>query len=164
MSKKEKIAIFAGGCFWGVEHFMRRQKGVLLVENGYTGGTTTNPNYEEVCRNIGGHAEAVRVVFDEDKTDFETLAKVFFEIHDPTQSNRQGSDVGLQYRSEIFYIDETQKTIAERLIAILKQKGYDVKTRLRAASIFYKAEDYHQQYYLRKGSIPYCHFYTKRFD
>lgn len=161
--KKENIAIFAGGCFWGVEHLMQRQKGVISVESGYTGGSTENPTYEQVCSQIGGHAEAVRIVFDNKLTDYETLAKMFFEIHDPTQFNRQGPDVGLQYRSEIFYLTEEQKEIAEKLIATLKNKGFDVKTKLTSASTFYVAEEYHQKYYKNKGTLPYCHVYTKRF-
>lgn len=161
--KEEGIAIFAGGCFWGVEHLMQRQKGVISVENGYTGGSTENPTYEEVCRDLGGHAEAVRIVYDPQLTDFETLATLFFEIHDPTQLNRQGPDVGIQYRSEIFYLSDNQKKIAEKLIEILKSKGYDVKTKLTKATIFYPAEAYHQDYYQRKGTLPYCHVYTKRF-
>ncbi|NLJ82686.1 MAG: peptide-methionine (S)-S-oxide reductase MsrA [Bacteroidales bacterium] len=161
--KKENIAIFAGGCFWGVEHLMQRQKGVISVESGYTGGSTENPTYEQVCSQIGGHAEAVRIVFDDKLTDYKTLAKLFFEIHDPTQLNRQGPDVGLQYRSEIFYLTEEQKEIAERLIATLKNKGFDVKTKLTPASTFYVAEEYHQKYYKNKGTLPYCHVYTKRF-
>ena len=160
---EKEVAVFAGGCFWGVEHLMQRQKGVISVENGYTGGTTQHPNYEEVCRNVGGHAEAVRVVYDPQLTDYETLTKLFFEIHDPTQLNRQGPDVGLQYRSEIFYLNDAQKQIAEKLIQILKDKGYDVKTKLTQASAFYPAEDYHQDYYQLKGALPYCHVYTKRF-
>ncbi|MBP7103309.1 MAG: bifunctional methionine sulfoxide reductase B/A protein [Bacteroidales bacterium] len=161
--KEEGIAIFAGGCFWGVEHLMQRQKGVISVENGYTGGSTENPTYEQVCSDIGGHAEAVRIVYDPQVTDFETLATLFFEIHDPTQLNRQGPDVGIQYRSEIFYLSDNQKKIAEKLIDILKSKGYDVKTKLTKASTFYPAEVYHQDYYQRKGTLPYCHVYTKRF-
>ncbi len=161
--KKENIAIFAGGCFWGVEHLMQRQKGVISVESGYTGGSTENPTYEQVCSQIGGHAEAVRIVFDNKLTDYKTLAKLFFEIHDPTQLNRQGPDVGLQYRSEIFYLTEEQKEIAERLIATLKNKGFDVKTKLTPASTFYVAEEYHQKYYKNKGTLPYCHVYTNRF-
>ncbi|MDD3331493.1 MAG: peptide-methionine (S)-S-oxide reductase, partial [Bacteroidales bacterium] len=106
---------------------------------------------------------AVRVVYDPQLTDYETLAKLFFEIHDPTQLNRQGPDVGLQYRSEIFYLNDAQKQIAEKLIQILKDKGYDVKTKLTQASAFYPAEDYHQDYYQLKGALPYCHVYTKRF-
>jgi len=160
---EEEVAIFAGGCFWGVEHLMQRQKGVISVENGYTGGTTQHPTYEEVCQSIGGHAEAVRVVYDPQQTDYETLAKLFFEIHDPTQLNHQGPDVGLQYRSEIFYLNDEQKQIAEKLIQILKDKGYDVKTTVTQASAFYPAEDYHQDYYQLKGTLPYCHVYTKRF-
>ncbi len=160
---EENTAIFAGGCFWGVEHLMQRQKGVITVENGYTGGTTQHPNYEQVCKNIGGHAEAVRIHFDPHVTDFETLAILFFEIHDPTQLNRQGPDVGIQYRSEIFYLSEKQKLISEKLINDLKNRGYDVKTKLTPASTFYPAEEYHQDYYQHKGTLPYCHVYTKRF-
>lgn len=162
-SEENEIAIFAGGCFWGVEHLMQRQNGVITVENGYIGGTTENPTYEEVCEDIGGHAEAVRILFNRNKTNFETLAKIFFEIHDPTQFNRQGPDVGIQYRSEIFYLSENQKLIAEKLINILKEKGLDVKTKLTPATTFYPAEAYHQDYYQRKGTQPYCHIYTKRF-
>lgn len=160
---EQSIAIFAGGCFWGVEHLMQRQKGVVSVESGYTGGSTENPTYEQVCSQIGGHAEAVRIVFDKKLTDYETLAKIFFEIHDPTQLNRQGPDVGLQYRSEIFYVSQEQKEIAEKLITTLKNKGFDVKTKLTPASAFYRAEEYHQKYYKNKGTLPYCHVYTKRF-
>lgn len=156
-------AIFAGGCFWGVEHLMQRYKGVIDVESGYTGGNTENPSYEDVCQGIGGHAEAVRIIFNPEEIDYETLAKKFFEIHDPTQKNRQGPDVGMQYRSEIFYRNEEQQKTAEKLIDILKEKGYDVQTTLSPASKFYKAENYHQDYYARKGGIPYCHVYTKRF-
>ena len=155
---EKEVAVFAGGCFWGVEHLMQRQKGVISVENGYTGGTTQHPTYEEVCRNVGGHAEAVRVVYDPQLTDYETLTKLFFEIHDPTQLNRQGPDVGLQYRSEIFYLNDAQKQIAEKLIQILKDKGYDVKQNYTSISLL-SAEDYHQDYYQLKGALPYCHVY-----
>ena len=160
---KEHNAIFAGGCFWGVEHLMQQQLGVISVVSGYIGGNTENPSYEEVCRNNTGHAEAVRVVYDPTKVDYETLAKLFFEIHDPTQTNRQGPDVGEQYRSEVFYSDETQKDIAQKLIAQLKAKGYDVKTKITKATTFYPAEDYHQDYYDKKRSQPYCHSRVKRF-
>lgn len=156
-------AIFAGGCFWGVEYYMEKQPGVKSVVSGYTGGKTKNPSYEEVCYGKTGHIEAVEIEFDPDKTSYEELAKLFFEIHDPTQVNRQGPDIGEQYRSEVFYLDKGQKQIAEKLINQLKEKGFDVATKITKASDFYPAEAYHQDYYERKGSTPYCHGYTKRF-
>lgn len=156
-------AIFAGGCFWGVEHLMQQQKGVLSVEAGYTGGKVKNPTYEQVCTGKTGHAEAVRIIYDPAKISYETLARLFFEIHDPTQSDRQGPDVGPQYRSEIFYISPEQKKTAEELIGRLKANGYDVKTKVTRATEFFPAETYHQDYYDKTGKTPYCHIYTKRF-
>ena len=156
-------AIFAGGCFWGVEYMLSKVPGVVKVESGYIGGTTENPTYEEVCSHRTGHAEAVRVVFDPAKVSYETLARLFFEIHDPTQENGQGPDLGDQYRSEIFYTSPAQQATAERLIAELRRKGYDVVTQVTPAGRFWPAEDYHQRYYERKGTQPYCHAYTKRF-
>lgn len=161
--EKTETAIFAGGCFWGVEYLMEKEPGVISVESGYIGGKTERPTYEQVSSKRTGHAEAVRVVFDPSKVSYETLAKLFFEIHDPTQLNRQGPDVGDQYRSEVFYTTPQQKEVAEKLILQLKAKGYDVKTKVTAASTFWPAEAYHQNYYERKGSTPYCHGYTKRF-
>lgn len=160
--KKEK-AIFAGGCFWGVEHLLRSVKGVISVESGYTGGNTDNPSYEDVCSGLTGHAEAVEVLFDASQISYEKLAKYFFEIHDPTQTNRQGPDIGTQYRSEIFYTTEEQKSASVKLIETLKSKGYKVATKVTRATKFYPAEKYHQDYYLKKGGIPYCHSYVKRF-
>lgn len=156
-------AIFAGGCFWGVEHLMQQQTGVISVESGYIGGTTDHPTYEQVCTQKTGHAEAVRVTYDPTKIDYETLAKRFFEIHDPTQQDGQGPDLGPQYRSEIFYLDSGQKAVAERLIRQLEAKGYRIATRVTPATVFWPAETYHQDYYRRKGTEPYCHAYTKRF-
>ncbi|MEG2060394.1 MAG: bifunctional methionine sulfoxide reductase B/A protein [Alistipes sp.] len=156
-------AIFAGGCFWGVEHLMQQQKGVLSVESGYIGGKTPHPTYEQVCTHTTGHAEAVRITFDPSQVNYQTLAKLFFEIHDPTQLNRQGPDVGDQYRSEVFYTSESQRLIAAQLIAQLRAQGIDVQTRVTAATTFYPAEDYHQDYYQRKGTQPYCHARVKRF-
>ena len=115
------------------------------------------------CEGNTGHVEAVRVLFDTSKTDYETLAKLFFEIHDPTQKDHQGPDYGEQYRSEIFYNSPEQKAVAEKLIQELKVKGYAVVTRLAPATTFWVAEDYHQNYYTRKGTLPYCHGYTRRF-
>ena len=137
--------------------------GVRSVESGYTGGKTRNPTYEEVCSHKTGHAEAVRVVFDPRHVSYEELARLFFEIHDPTQLNRQGPDVGDQYRSEIFYRTPEQRRVAERLIAELRTRGYRVVTRVTPATDFWPAENYHQDYYERKGTQPYCHAYTKRF-
>ncbi|MCC8146895.1 MAG: bifunctional methionine sulfoxide reductase B/A protein [Bacteroidales bacterium] len=156
-------AIFAGGCFWGVEYYMQKVPGVLSVESGYIGGDKEDPSYEEVSKKTTGHAEAVRIEYDSSKVSYKELAKLFFEIHDPTQLDRQGPDVGHQYRSEIFYANPEQKEIAEKLIARLKAKGYDVVTKVTPATRFWPAEDYHQNYYNRKGSEPYCHGYTKRF-
>ncbi len=158
-----RTAIFAGGCFWGVEHYLLKEPGVLSTEPGYTGGYTEHPTYEEVCKHNTGHAEAVKVVYDPEKTDYEKIARLFFEIHDPTQVNRQGPDIGDQYRSEVFYLNMEQKRTAEKLVSLLEQKGYDVATRITRASTFWPAEDYHQQYYEKKNGTPYCHVYTKRF-
>jgi len=158
-----QTAIFAGGCFWGVQHFFDKANGVVKSEVGYTGGTKENPTYKEVCAHTTGHVEAIRVTFDPSKTSYEALAKLFFEIHDPTQTNGQGPDLGPQYLSEVFYADENQKATAEKLIDILKQKGYKVVTRVRPATTFWPAEEYHQEYYEKTGGTPYCHVYTKKF-
>ena len=160
----EAEAIFAGGCFWGVEDLMQKQDGVISVVSGYIGGETENPTYAEVCTGNTGHAEAVKITYNPSKVDYETLAKLFFEIHDPTQIDGQGPDIGPQYRSEIFYNTEEEKAIAENLIAQLKTKGYDVVTKLTPATEFFEAEDYHQDYYENNNKVPYCHFYQKKFD
>jgi peptide methionine sulfoxide reductase msrA/msrB len=162
-SKKVERAIFAGGCFWGVEHYLQPVKGVISTTVGFTGGHKQNPSYKDVCYKDTGHAEAVEVIYDPDQVSYEQLAKLFFETHDPTQINRQGPDVGEQYRSEIFYLNEDQKATAEKLIENLKAKGYPVATRVTKAETFWKAEDYHQDYYKKTGSTPYCHRYQKRF-
>lgn len=156
-------AIFAGGCFWGVEYYMQKKPGVQSVVSGYIGGHVDNPTYKEVCTGTTGHAEAVEITFDPTVVSYEELAKLFFEIHDPTQVNRQGPDVGMQYRTEVFYLDEEQKRITEELINQLKDKGYKVATKVTKATTFWPAEDYHQDYYDNKGTLPYCHGYTRRF-
>jgi len=160
---KTQKAIFTGGCFWGVEYYFQKAKGVVSTKVGYTDGNKKNPTYEEVCSGKTGHIEAIEVTFNPVETTFEELAKLFFEIHDPTQVNRQGPDVGEQYQSAIFYLNNEQKQITEKLINILKEKGYKVATKLNKAGDFWIAEDYHQKYYLKNGKTPYCHFYTKRF-
>jgi peptide methionine sulfoxide reductase msrA/msrB len=160
---KLDTAIFAGGCFWGVEYYMQKKDGVKTVVSGYIGGHTDHPTYQQVCTGTTGHAEAVEISFDPAVVSYEEVAKLFFEIHDPTQVDRQGPDVGLQYRSEVFYRNEEQKKTAENLIDILKSKGYKVATKVTKATTFWPAEDYHQDYYEHKGTLPYCHGYVQRF-
>ena len=156
-------AIFAGGCFWGVEYFLQKAPGVISVTSGYTGGHVKNPSYQEVCTGTTGHAEAVKIIYDPNKTSYDKLVRLFLEIHDPTQVGGQGPDIGDQYRSEIFYLNNEQKIIAEKNIKILKDKGIKVVTAVTPASEFYPAEAYHQDYYFKNGKLPYCHIYTKRF-
>jgi peptide methionine sulfoxide reductase msrA/msrB len=156
-------AIFAGGCFWGVDYFMKKAPGVISVTSGYTGGTVKNPTYQEVCTGNTGHAEAVKIVYDPQKTSYEKLLRLFLEIHDPTQVGGQGPDIGDQYRSEIFYLNEDQKNIAENDLNILRAKGLKIATQVTKASEFFPAEAYHQDYYFKNGKMPYCHAYTKRF-
>ena len=160
---KTETAIFAGGCFWGVEHLLKRVDGVLSVESGYIGGKTPNPTYEEVCSHTTGHAEAVRVIFDPAKVTYEVLAKRFFEIHDPAQTDGVGPDLGPQYRSCIFYRNESQRQTAERVMQLLRNKGNEVNTLLLPEETFYIGEAYHQHYYEKTGGEPYCHVRTKKF-
>ncbi len=156
-------AVFAAGCFWGVEYHFQREPGVIQTTVGYTGGRTEKPTYEAVCAKTTGHAEAVEVVFDSRKTSYERLARLFFEIHDPTQVDRQGPDVGDQYRSAIFYVNDEEKKVAEELIAALKKKGLKVATQVVKFEKFWPAEEYHQGYYDKTGKLPYCHIRVKRF-
>lgn len=155
--------ILAAGCFWGVEYFLKQLPGVLKTEVGYSGGHKLHPSYQEICSGNTGHLEVIRVVYDPTKISFEALIKYFFEIHDPTQRNGQGPDIGEQYLSAIFYYDETQKKIAENLVKELENKGYAIATQLLPVSIFWRAEEYHQNYYEKTGKQPYCHVYVKRF-
>jgi peptide methionine sulfoxide reductase msrA/msrB len=161
--QKTDTAIFAGGCFWGVEHHFLNKPGVISTTVGYIGGHKDHPTYEEVCTGKTGHAEAMQVIFDPAQVTYRDLAILFFEIHDFTQVNGQGPDIGEQYRSEVFYLDENQKKTIEELFGILKEKGYKVATKLTPATTFWNAENYHQEYYSRKGSKPYCHAYRKVF-
>jgi len=156
-------AIFASGCFWGTEYHLQRIEGVIATTVGYTGGHVENPTYKQVCTDKTGHAEAVEVVYDPTKTSYEKLVKLFFETHDFTQLNRQGPDIGKQYRSGIFYLNDEQKEIAERLVKTLREKGHDVKTEITAANKFWPGEGYHQDYYNKTRKTPYCHIYRPIF-
>jgi methionine-R-sulfoxide reductase/methionine-S-sulfoxide reductase len=157
-------AVFASGCFWGTEYYMMKANGVISTRVGFTRGIKENPTYEEVCSGSTHHLEAVEITYDENKTTYENLVKLFFETHDFTQTDGQGPDIGEQYKSAIFYSDDNQKKTAEKYIGILKDKGYKVATELRPASTFWQAEDYHQKYYQKNGKMPYCHIYKKIFD
>lgn len=150
-------AIFAAGCFWGVQYYFDQVPGVTGTTVGYTGGTLENPTYEDVIGHATGHAEAVLIEFDDSKVTYETLLRQFFRMHDPTQLNRQGPDVGDNYRSAIFYVTDEQKAIAEKVIAELQPK-FDGKivTEVTMAGPFYRAEDYHQKFTERTGRGA-CH-------
>jgi peptide methionine sulfoxide reductase msrA/msrB len=158
-----ETAIFASGCFWGTEFYFQKAQGVISTAVGYIGGSTENPTYEQVSTGRTGHAEATQVTYDPSKTSYEEMVKLFYETHDPGQLNRQGPDIGTQYRSEIFYLNEKQKAIAEKLTEQLKSKAHKVVTKITKAGPFYKAENYHQQYYSKGGGSPYCHIYIKKF-
>lgn len=153
-----QTAIFAAGCFWGVQYYFDQVPGVIETEVGYIGGHIEKPTYEQVCRSDTGHAEAVKIVYDPTKVSYQTLLKQFFRTHDPTQLNRQGPDIGDQYRSTIFYIDEGQKTTAQKTIDELNKNhfGGKVVTSLEPAGKFWPAEDYHQKFTKRTGKGM-CH-------
>ena len=155
-----ETATLASGCFWCIEAILNRLRGVQSVTSGYTGGELPEPTYEAVCTGRTGHAEAAQVVFDNEVIDFDTVLHVFFATHDPTTLNRQGADVGTQYRSAIFYHDAAQKETAERVIKELNEEGIygdPIVTEVSPAGMFYPAEDYHAQYYERnRDRNPYC--------
>ena len=154
-----EVATFAGGCFWCTEAVFLEIKGVEKVVSGYIGGKTKNPTYKDICTGETGHAEAIQITFNPHEVAYEDLLEVFFGTHDPTTLNRQGADVGTQYRSEIFYHSEAQKVKAENYIQLLeKEKLYDKKivTKVSSATVFYPAEDYHQNYYNQNSSQGYC--------
>jgi peptide-methionine (S)-S-oxide reductase len=156
-----QTATFAGGCFWCTEAVFLRLNGVKSVESGYTGGKTANPTYKEICTGETGHAEAIRIVYDANLLSYRELLEIFFATHDPTTINRQGNDVGTQYRSEIFYHNEQQREQAEAYIKLLNDKntfGKKVVTKLSGAPVFYPAEDYHQNYFNRNPDQAYCNF------
>ncbi len=162
-NKNLRKVYFASGCFWGTEYFFMKAKGVKATAVGFMGGHANNPTYEQVCEKNTGHLETTEVIFDSAETSYEALVRLFFETHDFTQTNGQGPDIGPQYMSCIFYTTPEEKDIAEKQIKILSDKGYRVATMLKPASTFWKAEEYHQQYYEHKGAKPYCHKYTKVF-
>ncbi|MDD7984824.1 bifunctional methionine sulfoxide reductase B/A protein [Lentisphaera marina] len=159
-----KKAIFASGCFWGTDYWLRSVQGVLDTKSGYIGGSEKNPSYEDVCTGTTGHYEAVEITYDTNLVDYETLARMYFNTHNPEQANGQGNDIGSQYLPAIFYLDEKQKSIAESLLNNLRAKGLKPATELIPASHFWPAEEYHQDYYLKNGKKPYCHFYRPLFD
>ena len=158
-----KKAYFAGGCFWGVEYYLEQKEGVKSVISGFMGGFTKDPSYEDVVYSKTGHIETVEVLYDPLILSYEALAKLFFEIHDFTQVGGQGPDRGERYESYIFYGSKEEKATAQKLIDFLGSKGYKVATKLRKSSTFYSADAYHQDYYVRHGSTPYCHAYKKIF-
>ncbi len=165
MSEKIKNAYYAGGCFWGVEYFFEHYKGVKSAISGYMGGTMPHPDYRSVCSGLTGHLEVVKVVYDSSLVDYETLTKLFFEMHDFSQTNGQGPDIGSQYLSAIFYNNEEEKEISKKLIELLNNKGYKVATNLISTlnAPFFEAEEYHQDYYDRHQKLPYCHSRKKIF-
>lgn len=152
-------ATLAGGCFWCLEAIFKEVGGVEKVTSGYTGGTTTNPTYQEVCTGTTGHAEAVQVVFNPGKISYREILQIFFSIHDPTTANRQGGDVGTQYRSAIFYHDDRQRATAEALVRELNEARLwkkPIVTQVAPLENFYPAEDYHREYFLRHPEQSYC--------
>jgi len=158
-ASKIDTIILGGGCYWCVEAVYKMLDGVTDVESGFSGGTTANPSYKEVCTGTTGHAEVVRITFDNTKTSIEEILRVFFSVHDPTTLNRQGNDIGTQYRSVIFYRNDEQRKIASSIIEEMnKEKIFTlpIVTELSPFKVFYKAEDYHQDYYELHGEEPYC--------
>ncbi len=158
-SSRTEVATLGGGCFWCLEAVYEDLRGVEKVESGYSGGTVTNPTYRQVCSETTGHAEVVQVTFDPEVVSFREILEVFFTIHDPTTLNRQGADVGTQYRSAIFYHDEEQRRVAEEVIAELEAEGLwrnPIVTELTPFDAYYRAEDYHQEYYRNNSYQPYC--------
>jgi peptide-methionine (S)-S-oxide reductase len=158
MSDKQ-IAIFAGGCFWCTEPVFSQLKGVSKVESGYIGGHTTNPTYKDICNGDTGHAEAIKITFDADVVSFETLLEVFLVSHDPTTLNRQGNDVGTQYRSAVFCQNAEQYEATEKMIEAFNAAfifNAPIVTEIKGADTFYPAEDYHQYYFDKNPSQPYC--------
>ncbi len=167
-NEQSEIAYFAAGCFWGVEYYFNKQEGVLSAISGYMGGNFENPTYKDICYKKTNHLEVVKVTFDKNKINFKELCKLFFEIHNFTQLNGQGPDIGDQYLSAIFANNKKQEEIAQKLIEKLTKKGYEVATKIFKAknsgpAKFWRGEEYHQNYYQKNGQEPYCHFRKKIF-
>lgn len=161
---KKDVLLLGGGCFWCTEAVFQRLEGVESVVSGYAGGLIEHPSYKQICTGKTGHAEVIKVMFDPEKISLETLLEVFWATHDPTTLNRQGADVGPQYRSSIFYLNENQRELAEKIKAELNLAGvFDspIVTEITAFSNFYPAENYHQEYYNQNGMQPYCQFVVK---
>lgn len=158
-SDKQEIATLAGGCFWCTEAIFQRLKGVTAVVPGYAGGNVANPSYEQVCSGQTGHAEAIQITFDTNVISYTKLLEIFFHLHNPTTLNQQGNDYGMQYRSAIFYYDEKQKQIAEKVKKDIDDSGFypgRIVTEITPFTNFYPAENYHQQYYEKNKQYPYC--------
>jgi methionine-S-sulfoxide reductase len=158
---KREVATLAGGCFWGVEELFRKMPGVIETQVGYTGGSVANPTYEVVKTGRSGHAESIEITFDPSKVSYEHILEYFFKLHDPTTANRQGNDIGTQYRSAIFYHDEEQKKVAEAVKAKVEKSGAwkrPITTEIFPASKFYSAEDYHQDYLQKHPGGYTCHY------
>lgn len=160
---EHEYAVFAGGCFWGVQHHFGKIDGVLNTMVGYTGGEENEPTYQDVRNHLTHHVEAVLVEYDASKVSYTDLCKLFFEIHDPAQTDGVGEDIGAQYRSCVFHHNETQKAETEAVIQILRDKGYEVNTLVLPLRKFWIGEEYHQRYYEKTGGEPYCHFRVKKF-
>jgi peptide-methionine (S)-S-oxide reductase len=157
--QNREVATLGGGCFWCLEAVYEQLKGVELLESGYSGGSVANPSYQQVCTGTTGHAEVVQITFDPTVASFKEILELFFSIHDPTTLNRQGADVGTQYRSAIFYHSEEQRAIAQQMIEELDAADLwdaPIVTELMPFTVFYRAEDYHQQYYRQNATQPYC--------
>ena len=157
-------ALFGAGCFWGVEEHFRQISGIIKTEVGYSGGNTKNPTYENICTGKSNHAEVCKIIYDSDTISFEELLKTFFDSHDPTTLNKQGADIGTQYRSSIFYVNDDQKKLAEKYKDMLNksdQFNNAIVTEITKLDIFYKAENYHQDYYKNNPYQPYCRFVIK---
>ncbi len=153
---KKEIAVFGGGCFWCIEAVFNQLKGAISVMPGYAGGTTKDPTYQDVSNGTTGHAEVVRIEYDPESTSYADLLTVFFATHDPTTVNRQGADVGTQYRSVIFYTTPEQERDAEKMIETLNESGSRVVTAVEPLDVFYEAEEYHRDYFVKNTSAPYC--------
>jgi peptide methionine sulfoxide reductase msrA/msrB len=162
-SQLRSVALFASGCFWGTEYHFARCPGVLATRVGFAGGHVENPSYKAVCTGSTGHLECCEIVYNPSQISYEQLCRLFFETHDFSQTDGQGPDIGPQYLSAIFVNDEQERTIAEKVIMTLREKGYTVATQVRPGAKFWSAEDYHQKYYFHQAKTPYCHIYRKIF-